>query len=134
VVLELASDAGWTDVMRLVDAAHSWAWLAVCLVGELIAYGGYVLTIRAVARVDEGNAIELRASITEVIAGFGVFAATRTSGGFAVDYWAFREAGADRRQAVRRVLALGFLEYAMLRSCSSSGSTGTRARAGRCRL
>ena len=114
VVLELASDAGWTDVMRLVDAGHSWAWLAVCLVGELIAYGGYVLTVRAVARVDEGNTLELLASITEVIAGFGVFAATRTSGGFAVDYWAFREAGADRRQAVRRVLALGFLEYAML--------------------
>jgi uncharacterized membrane protein YbhN (UPF0104 family) len=114
VVLELASDAGWAEVMRLVDAGHSWAWLAVCLVGELIAYGGYVLTVRAVARVDDGNILKLRASITEVIAGFGVFAATRTSGGFAVDYWAFREAGADRRQAVRRVLALGFLEYAML--------------------
>jgi uncharacterized membrane protein YbhN (UPF0104 family) len=114
VVLELASDAGWPHVMRLVYARHSWAWLAVCLVAELIAYGGYVLTVRAMARVDDGNTLELRASITEVIAGFGVFAATRTSGGFAVDYWAFREAGADRREAVRRVLALGFLEYAML--------------------
>jgi uncharacterized membrane protein YbhN (UPF0104 family) len=114
VVLELASDAGWADVMRLVDAGHSWGWLAVCLVGEVIAYGGYALTVRAVARVDDGNILKLRASITEVIAGFGVFAATRTSGGFAVDYWAFREAGADRRQALRRVLALGFLECAML--------------------
>lgn len=114
VVLVLASDAGWPDVTRLVDARHSWAWLAVCLVGELLAYGGYVLTVRAVARVDGGNSLGLRASITEVIAGFGVFAATRTSGGFAADYWAFCEAGANRREAVRRVLALGFLEYAML--------------------
>jgi uncharacterized membrane protein YbhN (UPF0104 family) len=114
VVLVLASDAGWPHVMRLVNARHSWAWLAVCLVGELIAYGGYVLTVRAIARVDDGNAVGLRASITEVIAGFGVFAATRTSGGFAADYWAFCEAGAERREAVRRVLALGFLEYAML--------------------
>jgi uncharacterized membrane protein YbhN (UPF0104 family) len=73
-----------------------------------------VLTVRAIARVDDGNAVGLRASITEVIAGFGVFAATRTSGGFAADYWAFCEAGADRREAVRRVLALSFLEYAML--------------------
>jgi uncharacterized membrane protein YbhN (UPF0104 family) len=114
VVLVLASDAGWPDVTRLVDARHSWAWLAVCFVGELLAYGGYVLTVRAVARVDDGNPLGLRASITEVIAGFGVFAATRTSGGFAADYWAFCEAGANRREAVRRVLALGFLEYALL--------------------
>ena len=114
VVLVLASEAGWPHVSRLVYARHSWAWLAVCLVGELAAYGGYVLTVRAMARVDGGNELGLRASITEVIAGFGVFAATRSSGGFAVDYWAFREAGADRRQAVRRVLGLGFLEYAML--------------------
>jgi uncharacterized membrane protein YbhN (UPF0104 family) len=114
VVLELASDAGWPGVLRLVDDGHSWAWLAVCLIGEVLAYGGYVMTVRAVARVDDGSILKLRASITEVIAGFGVFAATRISGGFAVDYWAFREAGADRRQAVRRVLALGFLEYAML--------------------
>ena len=85
VVLVLASDAGWPHVMRLVQAGHSWAWLAVCFVGELIAYGGYVLTVRAVARVDGGNAVGLRVSITEVIAGFGVFAATRTSGGFAAD-------------------------------------------------
>jgi uncharacterized membrane protein YbhN (UPF0104 family) len=114
VVLVLASDAGWPHVWRLVHARHSWAWLAVCLVGELAAYGGYVLTVRAMARVDGGNDLGFRASIIEVIAGFGVFAATRSAGGFAVDYWAFREAGADRRQAVQRVLGLSFLEYAML--------------------
>ena len=114
VVLVLASNAGWSQVMRQIQARHAWAWLAVCLVGELVAYGGYVLTVRAVARVDDGNAVGLRASIAEVVAGFGVFAATRTSGGFAADYWAFCEAGANRREAVRRVLALSFLEYAVL--------------------
>ena len=114
VVIVLASNAGWPQVMRQVQARHAWAWLAVCLVGELVAYGGYVLTVRAVARVDDGNAVGLRASIAEVIAGFGVFAATRTSGGFAADYWAFCDAGANRREAVRRVLALSFLEYAVL--------------------
>jgi uncharacterized membrane protein YbhN (UPF0104 family) len=113
-VLVLASNAGWPQVMRLAHARHSWAWLVVCFAGELVAYGGYVLTVRAIARVDDGNAVGLRASITEVVAGFGVFAATRTSGGFAADYWAFCEAGAARREAVRRVLALSFLEYAML--------------------
>ena len=42
-----------------------------------------MLTVRAIARVDDGNAIGLRASITEVIAGFGVFAAGNLDrGGF----------------------------------------------------
>ena len=55
VALVLASEAGWPHVMRLVYARHSWAWLAVCLAGELVAYGGYVLTVRAMARVDDGQ-------------------------------------------------------------------------------
>jgi uncharacterized membrane protein YbhN (UPF0104 family) len=114
VALVLASEAGWPRVLRLVYARHSWAWLAVCLVGELVAYGGYVLTVRDMARVDGGSELKLGASVTAVVAGFGVFAATRSSGGFAVDYWAFRQAGTPRRGAARRVLGLGFLEYAVL--------------------
>jgi hypothetical protein len=39
VVLELASDAGWEHVWQQVHARHAWAWLPVCLPGELIAYG-----------------------------------------------------------------------------------------------
>lgn len=114
VGLALASSAGWPHVLRLVYAQHSWAWLGVCLVGELVAYSGYVLTIRDMARVDSGPEIDLALSTKTVVAGFGVFAATRSSGGFAVDYWALRRAGAGKRDAVSRVLALGFLEYAML--------------------
>ena len=112
--LVLGSYAGWPRLLRLVHARHSWAWLAVCLFGELVAYLGYVLTIRDMARVDGGPEMNLAASTTTVVAGFGVFAATRSSGGFAVDYWAFRRAGAGKRDAVGRVFALGFLEYAVL--------------------
>jgi len=80
VSLVLASEAGWPRVLRLMYARHSWAWLAVCLVGELAAYGGYVLTLRDMSRVDEGSDLELAASVKTVVAGFGVFAATRSSG------------------------------------------------------
>jgi len=114
VALSLASYAGWPHVLRLVYARHSWAWLFVCLAGELVAYAGYVLTVRDMARVDDGHELDLSASVTTVVAGFGVFAATRASGGFAVDYWAFREAGATRKEATRRVLGLTFLEYSVL--------------------
>lgn len=112
--LVLASQAGWPRVLRLVNARHSWAWLVVSLAGELVAYLGYVLTIRDIARVDDGPEMDVATSTKTVVAGFGVFAATRSSGGFAVDYWAFRKAGAGKRDAVSRVLALGFLEYAVL--------------------
>ena len=110
----LAAYAGFPRVTRLIDTRHSWLWLAACFFAELVAYGGYVLTIRDMARVDEGPDLDVAVSVQTVVAGFGVFAATRSSGGFAVDYWAFRRAGARRREAWARVLGFGFLEYVVL--------------------
>jgi uncharacterized membrane protein YbhN (UPF0104 family) len=66
------------------------------------------------ARVDGGAEMSVKLSAEAVVGGFGVFAATRASGGFAVDYWAFRRTGAPRREAITRVLGLGFLEYSIL--------------------
>jgi uncharacterized membrane protein YbhN (UPF0104 family) len=110
----LGSEAGWPRVLRLVGKPHSWLWLLVCLAGELAAYAGYAFTLRDMARVHDGADMSLGLSARTVVGGFGVFAATRSSGGFAVDYWAFRKTGAARREAVARVLGLGFLEYALL--------------------
>ena len=101
-------------MLHLVYTSHSWLWLGACLAGELVAYFGYALTLRDMARVDDGDEMSLEHSAKAVVAGFGVFAATRGSGGFAVDYWAFRRAGAGRREAAHRVLGLGFLEYFVL--------------------
>lgn len=114
VAVTLGAYAGWPHVRHVLYQRHSWAWLLVCLAGELVAYGGYVLTVRDMARVDEGPELNLRASVTTVVGGFGVFAATRGSGGFAVDYWALRKAGSSREDATRRVLGLTFLEYVVL--------------------
>jgi uncharacterized membrane protein YbhN (UPF0104 family) len=110
----LASSAGWAHVARVTEARHAWAWLGVCLAGELVAYAGYVLTVRDMARVLDGTGISLAASVQTVVGGFGVFAATRSSGGFAVDYWAFRKAGATQRDAAARAVGLGLLEYVVL--------------------
>jgi uncharacterized membrane protein YbhN (UPF0104 family) len=114
VVFVLASSAGWVRVTRLAEAHHAWAWLAVCLAGELVAYAGYMFTVRDMARVAEGSEMSLAVSAQTVVAGFGVFAATRSSGGFAVDYWAFQKAGATRREAAARAVGLGLLEYVVL--------------------
>ena len=89
----LASFAGWPHVLHVVYRGHSWEWLLVCLVSEVVAYAGYVLTVRDMARVDGGEDMSIGRSTQAVVGGFGVFAATRGSGGFAVDYWAFRRVG-----------------------------------------
>jgi uncharacterized membrane protein YbhN (UPF0104 family) len=118
-LLALGAIAGLADLAgaeRLDRAARHLhpAWLVLCFGGELVAYAGYVLAVRDTARVDNGPTLSFGHSIRAVVGGFGVFAATRTNGGFAVDYWALRTAGADREGAVARVLALGALEYAVL--------------------
>jgi uncharacterized membrane protein YbhN (UPF0104 family) len=114
VAAVLASHLGWPRFLRVAEDEHSWGWLIVCAAAELVAYAGYALTLRDVARAESGDELDLSTSAKTVVAGFGVFAATRSSGGFAVDYWAFRKAGANRRDAVQRVLALGLLEYLIL--------------------
>ena len=77
----LAASVGWSHVSHIVYAKHSWMWLSACLIGELLAYLGYVLTLRDIAGVDDGPEMDLAGSTKTVVAGFGVFAATRGSGG-----------------------------------------------------
>jgi uncharacterized membrane protein YbhN (UPF0104 family) len=112
-VAGLADLAGGERLDRAARNLHP-GWLGLCLGGELLAYAGYVLAVRDTARVDNGPTLSFGRSLQAVVAGFGVFAATRTSGGFAADYWVLRSAGEDRAGAVARVLALGALEYAIL--------------------
>jgi uncharacterized membrane protein YbhN (UPF0104 family) len=109
----LADIAGYS---RLVDAVRDVVptWFAVCFGSQVVAYLGYVLAVRDVARVDGGPLLSFRLTMRTVVAGFGVFAATHAAGGFSVDYWTFRRAGLRRREALARVLALGALEYAVL--------------------
>jgi uncharacterized membrane protein YbhN (UPF0104 family) len=118
-VLALAAAMGLADMAgykALFDAVQDVVpiWFAVCFGGQVIAYFGYVLAVRDIARVDGGPMLSLRLSMQSVVAGFGVFAATHAAGGFSVDYWTFRRSGLRRQDALARVLALGALEYAVL--------------------
>ena len=112
-VAGLAVLAGTKRLDRAERHIHP-VWLVLCLGGEVLAYAGYVLAVRDTARVDNGPKLSFGHTLRAVVGGFGVFAATRSTGGFAVDYWALRTAGADRDGAVARVLALGALEYVIL--------------------
>ena len=117
--LALAAAMGLADMAGykpLFDAVQDVVptWFAVCFGGQVVAYLGYVLAVRDIARVDGGPLLSFRLSMQSVVAGFGVFAATHAAGGFSVDYWTFRRSGLRRQDAVARVLALGALEYAVL--------------------
>jgi len=111
--MALADVAGYDALVRAVRKLEP-EWLIGCFVAQLVSYLGYVLAVRDVARVDDGPRLSLALTTRTVLAGFGVYAATHAAGGFAVDYWALRRSGLKRDDAVRRVLALGALEYAVL--------------------
>jgi uncharacterized membrane protein YbhN (UPF0104 family) len=117
--LALAAAMGLADMAgygRLVEAVQDVVptWFAVCFGGQVLAYLGYVLAVRDIARVDGGPLLSFRLSMRSVVAGFGVFAATHAAGGFSVDYWTFRRSGLRRPEALARVFALGALEYVVL--------------------
>jgi uncharacterized membrane protein YbhN (UPF0104 family) len=106
----LASTVGIQKALaRLVHP--SWPWLVIAVGGELLAYAGYTVAYREVARVEGGAELEVPKAAALVAAGFGVFV---HGGGFALDRMALRRAGLSEEDARRRVLGLGTLEYAVL--------------------
>jgi uncharacterized membrane protein YbhN (UPF0104 family) len=102
--------AGFDNVaarLREVDPV----WFATAFGAQVVAYIGYVLAYREVARVEPDCDLPTRNVVAAVTAGFGSFVAR---GGFAVDVHAFRQAGLTDQQVRVRVLGLGALEYALL--------------------
>ena len=102
--------AGFGRVIGRLDEINP-IWFAVAFGAEVLAYVGYILGYREVARVEEGPELGHGHTAAIVSTGFGAFVAR---GGFAVDMHAFRDAGVSEREARVRVLGLGALEYALL--------------------
>jgi uncharacterized membrane protein YbhN (UPF0104 family) len=114
-VIGVAWAAGFGAVAERLRGVHGW-WLLPAVGAEILAYIGYVLAYREVARVEGGPQLPHRRVLALVATGFGVFVGR---GGFAVDLHAFREECADERDARVRVLGLGALEYALLAPATS---------------
>jgi uncharacterized membrane protein YbhN (UPF0104 family) len=118
---------------RLLEAwrAASKAWFPLMLVGEALAYAGYILAYRAIARMFEGPRLGYWLTTRIVAAGFGALVAATSAGGLAVDYWALRRAGVRRHGAIRRVLALNTLEWTVLAAAAVVAAAAEAAGAGR---
>ena len=106
----VASAADSYGIVERLRAVHPW-WFAVAFAAETVAYLGYALGYREVARVERGPGLSHGKAVAAVAAGFGPFVAR---GGFALDLHAFRQTGFSDREARVRVLGLGALEYALL--------------------
>ena len=102
--------AGFDAVAHRLNGVD-WIWIPIALGAEAIAYLGYMLAYREVARVEGGPTLPPAKTAALVATGFGPFIAR---GGFAVDLHAFRQECVSDREARVRVLGLGALEYALL--------------------
>jgi uncharacterized membrane protein YbhN (UPF0104 family) len=102
--------AGFDHVLTRLQAVDP-VWFASAFGAQIVAYFGYVLAYREIARVERGCDITTRNVVAAVTAGFGPFVAR---GGFAVDVHAFKQAGLSDREVRTRVMGLGALEYALL--------------------
>ena len=105
--------AGWAEVVHALAISNA-EWFGLCAAGQLIAYFGYGLALRATARADNGVELSLLTSLAVVSVGFGPMFSANTSGGFSVDYLTLRHAGMSKKRATRHVLGLSALEYAVL--------------------
>ncbi len=113
VAFFLGDVAGHARILSTLQRVHP-AWFVLCLGAQAVAYLGYVFALRETAQVDDGPRLSFRHAANVVAAGFGACFSASAAGGFEVDYWAMRHAGASRREALTRVLGLGTLEYAIL--------------------
>jgi uncharacterized membrane protein YbhN (UPF0104 family) len=102
--------AGFDHVAARLHAIDP-VWFATAFGAQIVAYIGYVLAYREVARVEHDCELGTRSVVAAVTAGFGAFVAR---GGFAVDVHAFKQAGLTDQEVRVRVLGLGALEYALL--------------------
>jgi uncharacterized membrane protein YbhN (UPF0104 family) len=113
VFAAISSFAHPDELLESLRSANP-AWLPLGLAGVVLAYAGYVLAYRDVARVGGGPRLGYWTVLRVVAASFGAFVVASAAGGLAVQYWALRRAGAGIHETIRRVLALNTIEWVWL--------------------
>jgi hypothetical protein len=106
----MAYVAGFGAVHDRLATAHWW-WLGPSCGAVMLAFAGYFLAYRGVKRAEGGPELGTPALLAVVSAGFGGFLA---HGGTALDEFAMRAGGANKREAKVRVGALAGFEHGVL--------------------
>jgi uncharacterized membrane protein YbhN (UPF0104 family) len=120
------------DYAKLADVVRkaSGIWFPIGFGGILLAYLGYILAYRAVARFRGGPELGYWTATRVVVLSFGAFAAGSAPGGLAVQLWALRRTGMGLHDAVRRVLAFNTLSWAILGLLATASAALVLAGAG----
>lgn len=105
--------ADFDKITRAFRHADKW-WFIACLLGELLAYQGYIFAYRDFSRANRGPKLNWWEVTRVVGVGLGAFIVGSSAAGLAVDYWALKRAGARTHESARRVLALNTMEWAAL--------------------
>lgn len=109
--LGMAYVAGFAAVWHRLTHAHWW-WLALSFGAVTVSFVGYFFGYRGIMYAEEGpKKLQTRSVLALVAANFGGFLA---HGGTALDQFAMRAGGADKREANVRVGALGAFEHGVL--------------------
>ncbi|HET9720948.1 MAG TPA: lysylphosphatidylglycerol synthase transmembrane domain-containing protein [Solirubrobacteraceae bacterium] len=97
-------------------------WIVPCLVGQLLAYLGYILAYHDAASADGGPRFDYGTTARIVVFGAGASVLGASVGGLAVDYWALRRSGTKPPVAARRVLGVGTIEWTIMSvyACSAA--------------
>src|SRR5919202_1482086 len=111
-LLLIGKVADYAELTASLRRANTW-WFPLCLLGEVMAYAGYIAAYPDMARVEGGPELPLRVSAEIVALGFGAFVVA-SAGGPAVDYWALHRAGAPPSDAFRRMLAINTYKFFVL--------------------
>jgi hypothetical protein len=106
----MAYVAGFHNVWHVMQNVHGW-WLVASAGAVVVAFGGYLLAHVGIKWAEGGPELEFAAPLAVVTAGFGGFLA---HGGTALDEFAMRAGGADKREAKVRVSALAGFENGVL--------------------
>jgi hypothetical protein len=106
----MAYVAGFSAVQRRLEHAQWW-WLAPSFAALLLAFCGYFFAYRGMKSVEDGARIETASLLAVVAAAFSGFLAY---GATALDEFAMRAGGSDKREAIVRVGALTEFEQAVL--------------------
>jgi uncharacterized membrane protein YbhN (UPF0104 family) len=112
VVALIGNAAGFREVRQTL-AEGSPAWLAVCLLGQLLVFGAYTRVYQAAVIFEGGPQLPASLALRVVL---GSFAATQLvaaggAAGLAVGYWALRKLGFERRDAAVRLIGLNTTVY-----------------------
>ncbi len=113
VVLLIGQAAHFATLLKRLQASEP-AWLALCALGEVLAYTGYIASYQAMAGLDGGPRLSLPTVVRVVGLAFGAFTVATAIGGLSVDFWALREAGEPPQLASARVIALETMRWAVV--------------------